>query len=367
MSVAAPPPLFERDNTNLIPPLGDGWEHATNLECRPWRVLVFNLALSDFCGTPDCLADLAYADCFGERIRNAGDVGAILGLLVTLPGEVKARPGRDAPSLSATFKECNDAVPMLKTQLVLEVLRSPLEPFTLVGLRIHVLLYDHARDSHRFPTLTSAIWQAVLDQNDARRRKAAKARARPPPVSEDPALASRSVASMATLGKIWKGVLQNEVTATQRTLAQWTSKSAASVSNVGFRDAVYTQYKQLWFHYLSPEMLLRLSPETLLLRAPIETAAEQLDVSNYFDEGAETYRFPTGEVFIFAGDMQCLHSPFPRRLSNEIMQAHEEYGGAGQSFSGSAHTSSGASVRFNRKRNRDLLVDTDESGESESE
>ena len=101
------------------------------------------------------------------------------------------------------------------------------------------------------------------------------------------------------------------------------------------------------------------------MRAPIETAAEQLDVSNYFDEGAETYRFPTGDVFVFAGDMQALHSPFPRRLANELMMAHEEYGGAGQSFSGTAHTTYGPSVRLNRKRNRDLLVDTESESESE--
>ena len=95
MSVLAPPPLYTRENTNLLAPLGDGWEWTTKVSCRPWRALVFNIRLSDFCATPDSLADLAFADQFGLPIPNAGDLGALLGLLVTLPGEVKAKPGRN--------------------------------------------------------------------------------------------------------------------------------------------------------------------------------------------------------------------------------------------------------------------------------
>ena len=76
MSVLAPPPLFTRENTNLLAPLGDGWEWTTKVSCRPWRVLIFNLRLSDFCATPDSLADLAFADQFGNPIPNAGDLGA---------------------------------------------------------------------------------------------------------------------------------------------------------------------------------------------------------------------------------------------------------------------------------------------------
>ena len=365
MSVLAPPPLFTRDNTNLLAPLGDGWEWTTKVSCRPWRVLIFNLRLSDFCATPDCIADLAFTDQFGNPIPNAGDLGALLGLLVTLPGEVKAKPGRNSPDLPATFKEHDEAKPMQKVQLVLEPLRSPFEEHVLVGLRLHVLLFDHQGD---FPTLTSNIWRRVLEANDLRRKKAARCQKRPAPTNEDPAYASRNVASVASLGKMWRGVLQNDVTGAQRTLERWVAKHrGGSVANVGLSEATVMRYMQLSVHRLSPEWLLRFGPEALALRAPMETGAEQLNVESYYTAEGDAYRFPVGEVLVYAGDIQAMHAKFPTNLSNELMRSIEEYGCGGQSYHGTSRIADGGSVRLNRKRNRDLDVDSDEGEESESE
>ena len=73
----------------------------------------------------------------------------------------------------------------------------PFEPCLVVGLRLHILLFDH---HGAFPTLSSNLWHHVMTANDARRKKE-MTRVRPPPVNEDPAAAVRHVAGMSTLGK----------------------------------------------------------------------------------------------------------------------------------------------------------------------
>ena len=142
MSVPAPPSRFFDANTaSITPPLDDGWAHLQEGSiCRPWMVQVFNLRLSDFVAAPTSLADLAFADHAGNPIENAGDLGAIVGLLTTLPSEVRMTPAKGSPAVPATFKSGKHS--HQRTQLVLEPLRSPLEPFHVVGLRIHCLLYD---------------------------------------------------------------------------------------------------------------------------------------------------------------------------------------------------------------------------------
>ena len=84
MSVPAPPTRFFDANTaSITPPLDDGWAHLQEGSiCRPWMVQVFNLRLSDFVAAPTSLADLAFADHAGNPIENAGDLGAIVGLLL---------------------------------------------------------------------------------------------------------------------------------------------------------------------------------------------------------------------------------------------------------------------------------------------
>ena len=94
MSVPAPPTrFFDTNNASITPPLDDGWAHLQEGSiCRPWMVQVFNLRLSDFVAAPTSLADLAFADHAGIPIENAGDLGAIVGLLTTLPSEVRTTP-----------------------------------------------------------------------------------------------------------------------------------------------------------------------------------------------------------------------------------------------------------------------------------
>ena len=199
MSIRAPRShFFNTENESIRAPLADGWTFLDEgpIVCRPWRVMVFNTTLADFAGTPASLADLAFADENGEQLPHAGDLGALLGLLTTLPSDVRANMKKGAPTLAATFQN-EHGNNMLKTQLVLEPLRSPLEPFAIVGLRLFVLLFDH---KGRFPTLTSGLWQRVMTSNDLRRKREA-VKARPPPVNSDPAVAVRYVFSMATLGK----------------------------------------------------------------------------------------------------------------------------------------------------------------------
>ena len=106
MSTRAPPPLFTSDNFSLTPPLADGWTEVDHPSCRPWRAMVFNLRLDDFTSpAPSCLADLAVASADGAPLPHATDLGALVGLLVTLPGEVKAHIGKNAPEMGVTFKE----------------------------------------------------------------------------------------------------------------------------------------------------------------------------------------------------------------------------------------------------------------------
>ena len=63
-----------------------------------------------------------------------------------------------------------------------------------------VLFFSVHRRLGVFPTLTSNLWQQTIATNEARRAK--ETARQPPPASGDPALASRNVTSMATLGKI---------------------------------------------------------------------------------------------------------------------------------------------------------------------
>ena len=357
MSTRAPPPLFTSDNWSLTPPLADGWAKVEHPSCRPWRAMVFNLRLDDFQSpAPACLADLAVAGADGGPLPHATDVGALVGLLVTLPSESKSYPGSKT-EMKATFKEHDDAREMQRIQVVLEPLRSPVEPFHIVGLRLHVLLFDHFG---KFPTLSSSIFSCAMAVNDARRKKIL-AKGRALPVTDDPALASRDVASIATLGKVWKGVLGEETTGTKTTLDEWVSKHGGSVVNTGLYEATVVQYTQLYLHRLAPEHLLRFGADALKMRAPIETSGVQLDIDSYFMKGSTTYNFP-GSVYLFAGDVGALHAPLPTSLTIAMQKAREALGAgdAGEALEGS-------SGRVGLKRSRDLSGADYESSESDSE
>ena len=367
MSIRAPRShFFNTENESIRAPLADGWTFLDEgpIVCRPWRVMVFNTTLADFAGTPASLADLAFADENGEQLPHAGDLGALLGLLTTLPSDVRANMKKGAPTLAATFQN-EHGNNMLKTQLVLEPLRSPLEPFAIVGLRLFVLLFDH---KGRFPTLTSGLWQRVMTSNDLRRKREA-VKARPPPVNSDPAVAVRYVFSMATLGKTWKNVLGNNINGTKRTLQDWVANHPTSVTNEAFNEAVVIERNELYIHRLSPEWLLRFCPETLLMRAPMETSAAQLNTETYFKTGDTTFTFPDSEgVLLFAGDCGALRAPFPIKLANDLLRAHELVGGAGQSYHGSSPAEGGSmrtTMRTTRKRSRDLEEYSSSSDESE--
>ena len=366
MSVRAPAGVFISGNVSFTQPLADGWSYMEkNTTCRPWRSMIFNLALSDFAGCPGSLADLAFADASGEPIPHASDLGALIGLLTTLPGDVVVGRGKSAAAMTATFKEVEGAPSMLKVQLLLEPLRSPVEPFFILGLRLHVLLFDHHGS---FPTLTSLLWNRVITANEARRRKEL-AKSRPPPINPDPALASRLVTSMPTMGKIWYNVLGDGITGMRCTVKEFVSKSRSSVTNVGFNEGVVICRTELFLHRLSPEALLQLSPETLLMRTPLEVSAQQLEKRNYVDKQASSYTLPDpSDVLVFAGTTNAMRSPFPPKLANELMRAMEEFGGAGQSFQGTSYLAVGVPVKATGKRkSRDLDAESSSEEESESE
>ena len=357
MSTRAPPPLFTSDNFSLTPPLADGWAMVEHPSCRPWRAMVFNLRLDDFRSpAPACLADLAVAGADGGPLPHATDVGALVGLLVTLPSESKTYPGSKT-EMKATFREHDGAREMQKVQLVLEPLRSPVEPCHIVGLRLHLLLFDHFG---KFPTLTSSIFSCAMATNDARRKKALT-RGRALPVNEDPAMALRDVASIATLGKVWKGALGEETTGTKTTLEDWVSRHGGSVTNMGLHEATVVQYTQLFLHRLAPEHLLRFGADALKMRAPVETSGVQLDVDSYYLKGATTFNFP-GSVYLYAGDVGALHAPLPTSLTIAMQRAREALG-AGDS--GEALEGTSGSVRL--KRSRDLSSADYASSESEGE
>ena len=194
-----------------------------------------------------------------------------------------------------------------------------------------------------------------MASNEARRKKE-MARAHPPPVSQDPAVASRYLTSMAAVAKMWDKVLGDNITGTRCSVKDWAARHNGSVSNVGFGEAVVTLRTQLYCHRLSPEWILRLSPETLRLRAPMETAVDQLSLENYIKADSESYMFPnTADCLVFAGTDSAFRAPLPVKLANELMRAHEALGnaGAGQSFHGS-RLSEGALAGGKRKRGVDL-------------
>ena len=356
MSTRAPPPLFTSDNFSLTPPLADGWAMVEHPSCRPWRAMVFNLALSDFQSpAPACLADLAVAGADGGPLPHATDVGALVGLLVRLPSESSIYPGSKT-EMKATFREHDGAREMQKVQLVLEPLRSPVEPCHIVGLRLHLLLFDHFG---QFPTLTSSIFSCAMAVNDARRKKIL-AKGRALPVTDDPALASRDVASIANLGRVWRGVLGEETTGTKMSLDEWVSKHGGSVVNVGLYEATVVQYTQLFLHRLAPEHLLRFGADALKMRAPVETSGVQLDTDSYFMKGSTTYNFP-GSTYVFAGDVGALHAPLPTSLTIAIQKAREALG------DDSGEALEGTSGRVGLKRSRDLSSADYASSESESE
>ena len=104
-----------------------------------------------------------------------------------------------------------------------------------------------------------------------------------------------------------------------------------------------------------------------MLRAPLETNAEQLDPARYYDKTATSYTFPNpADCLVFAGTTGALHARWPSKLANEIMRAMEELGGAGLSFRAASTPRDEIPGRVNRKRNRDLAAGSEE-GESESE
>lgn len=363
MSVRAPPELFSSDNSSITPPLDDGWTYLNDPHCRPWRVMVLNLSLSDFAGCPGSLADLAYANASGEPLPHAEALGQLLGLLATQPSEVKVGKGKNAVALTPTFTE-EGACAQQKTQLVIEPLRSPLPPFLIVGLRLHVLLFHAGRNS--FPTLTSTLWQRVITANHARRAREV-ARQRPPAMNPDPAAASRYVVNMATIGKMWRCLIGDDINGTRRSLQEWVNMDQGSVTNVTFGEAVVTLRMELYVHRLSPEWLLRLGPHALLLRAPMETSVDQLDKERYFQKGSISYSFPDpADCLVFAGTTGgAFHARFPAKLCAELQHAHEEFGGAGQSFHGTRLADElPAGPLRKRRRNADLDVDA-ESEESD--
>lgn len=364
MSVLAPPALFTSDTKSITPPLDDTWAYLEDPHCRPWMAMVLNLNLGDFAGAPGSLADLAYADASGEPLPHAEALGQLLGLMTTLPSELKVGKGKNTVALSPTFKETEEGRRELKTQLVLEPLRSPFEPFHIVGLRLHVLLFHIGRES--FPTLTSSLWNLVIRSNEARRAREA-ARSRSPPINPEPAMASRYVCNVASVGKMWKSLLGDSINGTKRPLEQWVERHGGGVANVTFGEAVVLLRVQLCVHRLSPEWILRLGGPGLLLRAPLETNAEQLDPARYYDKTATSYTFPNpADCLVFAGTTGALHARWPSKLANEIMRAMEELGGAGLSFRAASTPRDEIPVRVNRKRNRDLAAGSEE-GESESE
>lgn len=324
--------------------------------------MVLNLSLSDFAGCPGSLADLAYADASGEPLPHAEALGQLLGLLTTQPSEVKVGKGKSAAALTSTFTE-EGACAQQKMQLIIEPLRSPLSLF-IVGLRLHVLLFHAGRDS--FPTLTSSLWQKVITANKGRRAREV-ARQRPPPVNLDPAAASRYVTNMATIGKMWRRIIGDDINGSRLPLQQWVNVHPGCVANVSFEEAVVLLRRELYVHRLSPEWLLRLSPHTLLLRAPMETSVEQLDKERYFGKGSVSYSFPNpSDCLVFAGTTGgAFHARFPAKLCAELQHAHEEFGGAGQSFHGTRLSDElPAAPLRKRKRNVDLDIDV-ESDESE--
>lgn len=323
-------------------------------------VQVLNLRLSDFVAAPTSLADLAFADHAGNPIENAGDLGAIVGLLTTLPSEVRMTPAKGSPAVPATFKSGKHSYQ--RTQLVLEPLRSPLEPFHVVGLRIHCLLYDNLQP---FPFLTSSIWRRIIDSNNARKKREAL-KARPVPVNPDPAAGAKYVASMATLGKSWRRVLGDGITGARKTVEDWVAAHRSSVANVAFEEAIVMEKMQLRIHRLSPEWLLRFSSETLLLRCPHEASTEHLRTDSYFKPFCQSYTFPNpADCYVYAGDSNAFHAPLPVALANALMRGMEELGGGGMSYQGSLL--SDAVPTRKRKRHVDLDVDGEESEESDSE
>ena len=171
-------------------------------------------------------------------------------------------------------------------------------------------------------------------------------------------MASRDVASTATLGRVWKGVLGEEGTGTKTTLDEWVSRHGGSVTNVALYDATTVKQTQLTLHRLAPEWLLRFGPETLKMRAPVETSGVQLDVDSYCMKGSFSYNFPKS-VYVFAGDVGVLHAKFPTHLTVEMQKANEALGGgAGQSLEGT-------SGKVGLKRSRDLFS-ADYASDSES-
>ena len=125
------------------------------------------------------------------------------------PSETKLSPSKGSPTVSNTFKQRDRK--LQKTQLVLEPLRSPFEPYHVVGLRLHVFLYEAVTPEGVFPFLTSNTWMRLIAQNSAQKLKEAQ-KTRPPPTNQDPAAAWRHVASVATLGKCWYNVLRDAIT-----------------------------------------------------------------------------------------------------------------------------------------------------------
>ena len=365
MTCRSPPIRFFNSDTteSITPQLGDGWVNLTDgVVCRPWMVHVFNLRLDDFCGCPGSLADLAYANPNGEPLEDARDLGALLGMLLTLPSETKLSPAKGSPTVSCTFKQRDRK--LQKTQLVLEPLRSPFEPYHVVGLRLHVFLYEAVTPEGVFPFLTSNTWMRLIAQNSAQKLKEAQ-KTRPPPTNQDPAAAWRHVASVATLGKCWYSVLGDAITGTKKSITDWVYASNTSVSNVTFEESLKRKRGEICLHRLSPEWILRFSSETLVLRTQSEVGAQYLKTSSYFMPGSETYYFPRiHECLVYAGESGAMHAPLPTSLANDLMRAHEEFGGAGQSYGSRVDPKRGVK---RRRSNGDLASVNSEDGSSDDE
>ena len=281
-----------------------------------------------------------YEDGTGSLAAGREEIGALVGLLTQLPGETLCT-NQKTKTLREGFTTPNGAS-YPRVQIVIEGLASTTLR-CLVGLRIHVLTIDPDFD-------ISLLWLLKMEANQ-RRRERENGLSRPPPPDTNPKNAKRRVFSMQQIARCWAFAFKNDVRAACGLLHEHVKQCKCPVAQTGLREVLNTEcvFGMRNLHYLSPEVICKLSPAALRARTHPEICAAQLLVSHY-RRSCGTYGIPMPRTtFVFAGSRDVLDVPLPRALVNELQAGHAKLGSSSQHFRG---YTTGASTSFLRKKRK---------------
>lgn len=314
---------FFAGTTPLAPPVGlsSGWTSvatilergkADSLKCVPAYVLILNLKIGNLAQGCSCLRDLSVTNADGEYSNDAEHLARLLAVATLLPADVPSKRPQ-----ASTFPCGGHSQP--RVMLLLETLFGAASSL-MTGLRVHMLVFD---DSY---SPTSSLMHVMNFNDEAKKKNEAKNR--PDPVNHDPRFARTRLICEADYAASLDVVFKGEATA-KGPLDDYVRRYPYAASE-RLRDALCDATVPIQdhaLHPLSPELLLRFSPNALLSRTETTTAATQLHPRSYMRTlpgKTLTYAPPNlDSSYLYCGRDSAVGAPLPKELVAAIAAAHE--------------------------------------------